>query len=428
MLSVKRILLIITFLIFGKYIFSQDLFEKYFSEGVMRVDFVMAGNSEITNIFFHKIIREPYWGGRKINLIDTLNYGDYYYTVKETRSEKIIFSGSFSTLFREWQTTSDAIINHKAFPNSLRFPFPLRSVEIEIFMRKKDHSLMSLEKIIADPEDPMIEPVCLDDFKVKNLISGESVESSVDIAILAEGYTSKEMRKFQQDAKKLINYMFSVQPFGSYQRLFNINLVYSASKESGSDIPLESYWRNTVFNSNFYTFGIERYLTVNNIWKVCDVASCVPYDQIIILVNSDRYGGGGIYNFYSICTSDHESSPGVLVHEFGHAFAGLGDEYFSSNVTYEDFYDPEFEPWEPNLSSLKNFESKWKDMVPEGIPVPTPADEKYSEIVGAFEGGGYVPKGIYRAQLNCRMNNNSADDFCKVCQRAIERMIHFTVK
>lgn len=423
MICIKRIFLLFLCFNLGIYIYSKDLFEEYFSSGAMRIDFVLTGDAESTNIFLQRIIREPFWGGRKTNLNDTLNYGNYFFSVTDIEDDNLIFSGSFSTLFCEWQTTAEAQTVQKTFSNSIRIPYPLRPVNIDIFIRKKDQSLAMIKNIKVDPADSMIKKISLPAYKIQHLGSGGLPENSVDIAILAEGYTKKEKRKFINDAKRLTEYMFSIAPFSNFRNVFNLNLVFSVSSESGTDIPSEGIWRNTVFNSNFCTFDIERYLTVFDYWKICDIASCVPYDQIIILVNSDRYGGGGIYNFYSICTSNHKASFDVFVHEFGHAFAGLGDEYYTSDVTYENFYDTEHEPWEPNLTTMKNFERKWKDMVQKGIPVPTPNDEKYSEIVGAFEGGGYVPKGIYRPQLNCRMKDNSANDFCKVCQRAIERMI-----
>ena len=200
------------------------------------------------------------------------------------------------------------------------------------------------------------------------------------------------------------------------------------SEESGTDIPGEMIYKKTALNSSYYTFDVARYLTTTDIKSVYDYAANVPYDQVYVLINSERYGGGGIYNHYSASTSDHELTPKVLVHEFGHGFAGLADEYYSSAVAYEDFYPTDIEPWEPNITTLVDFDSKWKDMINKKTPVPTPPDVEYAKTVGVFEGGGYMAKGVYRPYIDCRMNTNEASGFCPVCQRAISRMIEYYTK
>ena len=153
-----------------------------------------------------------------------------------------------------------------------------------------------------------------------------------------------------------------------------------------------------------------------------DIAANVPYDVIFILVNSSLYGGGGFYNHYSEVTVDNTWSKIVSVHEFGHAFAGLADEY-TGDVSYSDTYNLNVEPWEPNITTNVDFNSKWKNMVSEGTPLPTPRTEKYKNSVGMFEGGGYVTKGIYSPFEDCRMKSNEAPGFCPVCHNAIRRMI-----
>ena len=162
--------------------------------------------------------------------------------------------------------------------------------------------------------------------------------------------------------------------------------------------------------------------------KVYDAASVVPYDHIYVLVNAERYGGGGFYNFLSVCTSDNELTKEVFIHEFGHGFAGLGDEYYNSKVAYEDFYNLEIEPWESNLTTLVDFENKWKEMIPDSISVPTPRKIKYNKTVGAYEGGGYMNKGIYSPFINCRMKSNDAKGFCPVCEEAIKKTIRYYTK
>jgi len=421
----KQSTAILIFLLVNLMLYASDDYTDWLLSGTMRVDFILAGDAENTSLYVSKIIREPFWGGSRRNLIDTMQYGDYFFNVRDEASDQLLYSRGFSTLFREWQTTSEAEVLRKAFSNSLRFPFPIREIKLEIFRRRKDQSLDNIMVMHIDPADSQIEIYNPVNYKTVTLLQNGPPETSVDIVIIAEGYTRTEIKKFKKDAKRLTDHMFLTEPFLSHRNKFNINLVFSVSRESGADVPGEGIWKNTVVNSNFYTFGIDRYLTSTDIWGIYDIAACVPYDQVVILVNSHAYGGGGIFNFYSICSSDHDASPGVLVHEFGHAFAGLGDEYYTSDVAYEGFYDIKTEPWEPNLTTLVNFDIKWKDMVPRGVPVPTPLDERYLNDVGVFEGGGYSAKGIFRPQVECIMKNNAHCEFCKVCQRAVERMIWF---
>ena len=133
--------------------------------------------------------------------------------------------------------------------------------------------------------------------------------------------------------------------------------------ESGTDIPGERVYVNTVLNSSFYTFGTDRYLTTQDIKSVNDYAAVAPHDNIIVLINSNKYGGGGVYNYYSGTTAGHPLSPKVFIHEFGHGFAGLADEYYSSDVAYDEFYPLNVEPWEPNITTMVNFDSKWKKLI-----------------------------------------------------------------
>ncbi|HEN20887.1 MAG TPA: hypothetical protein ENN86_02635 [Desulfobacteraceae bacterium] len=236
------------------------------------------------------------------------------------------------------------------------------------------------------------------------------------------------MGKFHSDVKKLADILFEYEPFSDYKDKFNIWAVDAISAESGTDIPGEGIYRKTALNSSFYTFDLDRYLTTFDIKSVRDYAAVVPYDNIVVLINSERYGGGGMYNYYSGTTSDHVLTPQVFIHELGHGFAGLADEYYTSDVAYEEFYPFDVEPWEANITTLVDFESKWKDMIGSEIPVPTPPDDEYKDLVGLFEGGGYSAKGIYRPQMDCRMKSNEAASFCKVCQQALREMIEFYTK
>jgi len=209
---------------------------------------------------------------------------------------------------------------------------------------------------------------------------------------------------------------------------FNIYALETSSSESGNDIPGEGIYRNTIFNSTFYTFDISRYLTTTDMKTIHDKAAVVPYDQIVILVNSPLYGGGGFYNYLNVTTSNHKLSAKIFIHEFGHSFAGLADEYYTSEVAFEDYYNLKVEPWEPNLHMLVDFFSKWKNMVGAETSVPNPRFNNFASKVGAFEGGGYVSKGIYSPMENCRMKSNETAFFCPVCQKAIIDAINSETK
>ena len=233
------------------------------------------------------------------------------------------------------------------------------------------------------------------------------------------------MDKFRKDAQKFSEYLFEMEPYKSRKSDFNVWAVESISNESGTDIPHQDIWKNTVANSNFFTFKIDRYLTAPDQKLISQIASNSPYDALYVIVNTEKYGGGGIYNFYGLSMADHKTEAPVFVHELGHSFAGLGDEYYESETAYNDFYNLKTEPWEPNVTTLVNFDSKWKDLIKEGTPVPTPNSKDYLDVVGLFEGGGYVSKGVYRPYFECRMKNNTAKDFCPACQRAINKMIDY---
>jgi hypothetical protein len=291
---------------------------------------------------------------------------------------------------------------------------------VEIHDRNEEGAFTVSWKATFDPASIFCDPGNPYQFETVDLEINGPVADKVDILFLAEGYTAGEMDKFMEDAERSAGYIFSEEPFKSMRKNFNVRAVKSDSRDSGTDIPGDGIWKNTVINSSFYTFGIERYMTTMDYKSVCDVAAGAPYDQIYILVNTDKYGGGGIYNHYSISAADNFQSRAVVIHEFGHAFGGLADEYYNSAVAYNDYFPLEVEPWNPNLTTLVDFPSKWEHMVAEEVPVPTPAQDANKEIVGVYEGGGYVAKGVYRPMMDCRMHTNDAS-FCPVCSAALKK-------
>jgi hypothetical protein len=401
---------------------SGQKFEVLFDEGVMRIDLVFSGNSEESSYALSGVKKEQFYSGSKTQLIDPFDYGDHKFVVKDEASGEVIFSHSYCTLFREWQTTGEAQHIRRAYPHVLRFPWPLAPVVVEIHDRMSDGVFAMNWSGSFDPASYYSDPGNPYDFETVDLEINGSEEDMVDILFLAEGYTAGEMDKFVDDARRSAGYIFSEEPFISMRKQFNVRAVLSASRDSGTDIPGDGIWKNTVVNSSFYTFGIERYMTTMDYKAVCDVAACAPYDQIYILVNTDKYGGGGIYNHYSISAADNLQSRAVVIHEFGHAFGGLADEYFNSAVAYNDYFPLDVEPWNPNLTTLVDFDSKWKHMLAEVTPVPTPAEEAYGQIVGVYEGGGYVARGVFRPMVDCRMHTNDAA-FCPVCSEALIKMI-----
>jgi hypothetical protein len=405
--------------------FGQENFSKYFQKKSLRFDFLLGGNSKEVRVYPQQMKQEPHWAGSLKNLTDIFNYGTYRFQVYDAETEKLLYSRGFSTLFQEWQTTAEAKIADRTFYQAVIFPFPKNKVHLSIEARQWEGNFKSIFETEIDPADYFILKEVPYPYESVSIENNGKPEEKVDLLILAEGYTTGEMDKFVEDAKRVSGYLFEEEPFKSNKEKFNVTALLTPSVDSGTDIPGENIYRNTIFNSTFYTFDLDRYLTTSDMKTIYDAAAGVPYDHIYVLVNSERYGGGGFYNFLTVCTADNQLTKEVFVHEFGHGFAGLGDEYYNSSVAYENYYNLEIEPWEPNLTTLVDFEKKWKSMIEPSTPVPTPREAKYSDVVGVFEGGGYMDKGIYSPVMDCRMKSNVAKSFCPVCSLAIQRVIDF---
>lgn len=422
----KFVLLILV--CFPFFTFAQVDFDKHFTNNTLRVDFLLGGNSREVQVYPQQMKREPFWAGSKTQLTDPFDYGTYRFRVFDLKTGNLLFSKGFCTLFQEWQTTAEAKIKDKTFYQAAIFPFPKNKIRLEIDARQWEGNFKTIYITEIDPDDYFIlkEPVTA--LKTFEIINNGSPEKKVDLVILAEGYTENEIQKFADDSKRVTSYLFNEEPFKSEKEHFNVRAVFTPSAESGTDIPGEKIYKNTAFNSTFYTFDVPRYLTTSDMKTIYDVAATVPYDHIYILVNTERYGGGGFYNFLTVCSADNELTPEVFAHEFGHGFAGLGDEYYTSSVAYENYYNLEIEPWEPNLTTLVDFDKKWKNMISPSVPVPTPREARYNNTIGVFEGGGYMSKGIYSPFTDCRMKSNTAKSFCPVCTDAIKRTIELYTK
>lgn len=418
-------LTVIVLLITPKHVNAQVYFDNYFTDKVLRFDFMFAGNSTTTEVYPMEMKQEPVYGGSKTQLIEPFDYGNFKYELFDANDNTLLFSRGFCTLFQEWQTTAEAKLIDKSFREVATMPFPKVKVKFVLSERQRNGLFKKIYETDIDPNNYFIIKESPVKAEYTKIVESGDPATSVDIVFLAEGYAANEMKKFLKDVRKMADILFAAEPFSSYKNRINIWAVESVSQESGTDIPGEDIYNNTVMNSSFYTFDIDRYLTTLDLKTVNDYAGLVPHDNIVILVNTNVYGGGGVYNYYSITAVDNSYSNRVFVHELGHSFAGLADEYYSSEVAYEEFYPLNVEPWEPNITTMVNFGNKWKDMLDTDIPIPTPDTRKYRDVLGVFEGGGYSAKGIYRPKVDCTMKSNTDEGFCPVCQKAIIDMIEF---
>ncbi|MCX7834085.1 MAG: IgA Peptidase M64 [Ignavibacteria bacterium] len=422
----KLILLVFHFFILVSIANSQNInFEDYFLNQTLRIDLIHAGDYNSENYFMEKLIKEPYWGGSKTNLLDKFRYGENIVEVFDFETGKMIYSRGYATLFQEWKATEEAKKIARSFYETIIIPFPKHKIKVVISGRMRKVDFTKMFEVTIDPNDYFIQPAQPPIYRVKKILENGPPEKKVDIVILGEGYTINEIEKLRNDANKIKDYFLNCSPFKEYKENFNFWLIESISEESGTDVPGKGIYKNTILNSSFYTFNIDRYLMTTDIKTVRDLAGYVPYDQIFIIVNTDKYGGGGIYNYYSLTSVDNPYANYVTVHEFGHGFASLADEYYTSEVATEDYYDLKIEPYEPNITTLVDFSSKWLKLVEQDTPIPTPAEDKYKDKVGAFEGGGYVAKGVYRPMIDCTMKSIKYDYFCKICYNAIVEMIKF---
>lgn len=463
-------------------------FEEHFLDKAMRINFYMVGEAREEQIIIHSIYKEELWPNSKTNLTNPFNYGRYFIRVYEVASNKLIYATGFDCQFGEYRTTTPALNGvKKVFQRAVRIPWPKRKVNIVFEARDKKNLLQPLTGLTVDPDDyhHFRESSRTGDYVFEVQKSGPPAER-VDIVFLAEGYKAEEKEKFVNDVKRFSGYLLNTEPYRSNREKFNVNGVFRASAESGPDEPRQNVYKNTVLKASFNALDLDRYLLSEEGFLIREMAAQVPYDTIAILVNSPRYGGGGIYNDYCITTVDNRASQAVFLHEFGHSFAGLADEYYTSEVAYNEFYPPGVEPLEPNITALLDPENlKWKDLLSPGISIPTEygkqeierlqaerravfqemnraveeaekknlkesrikkiqakyqerakaiqakiraVRDKYKELedkVGAFEGAGYASRGLYRPMMYCLMISSSKMQFCRVCQRAIQQMIDY---
>lgn len=412
--------------IFVAFSLHAQIFTDYFTDKSLRIDYIFNGNASKQEICVEELSSLPHWAGRKHHLSELPLQGNGQIIMKDIASNKIIYKTSFSSLFQEWLETDEAQNITKGFENTFLVPYPLHPAEIEIVLLDPRRNIRTSMKHIVKPDDILIHKKGHTHITPhKYLLKSGNIDKCIDVAILAEGYTQEEMELFYKDAAIACESLFSYEPFKSMKKRFNIVAVASPSEESGVSIPRIGEWKQTALGSHFSTFYSDRYLTTSRVKAIHDALAGIPYEHIIILANTEEYGGGGIYNSYTLTTAHHPKFRPVVVHEFGHSFSGLADEYFYDNDVMTDTYPLDIEPWEQNITTKVNFASKWEDMLAKGTPIPTPTSECKKFPVGVYEGGGYSAKGIYRPADDCRMRTNEYPTFCPVCQRSIQRIIEF---
>jgi hypothetical protein len=457
-------------------LFSQKVdFDQYFIDKMLRIDVAHSGTISQEYFSIQNIYEYPMWSGNKNSLIDNRNLGEYMLKVYDKKSDNLIFSFGYCVVFNEWQSTDEALNGgFKTIDESLLIPYPKEAVKIIVARRNKKMTFDDITTFNIDSKQPIINREKRDyDYTINNFMINGEPSKKVDLVILAEGYSKEDMPKFRKDVERFTNTLFSKSPFKERKTDFNVYAIESYSDMSGIDNPRRNIWKNTPFGLTYNSLGSQRYIVTEENKTLRDVAGMVPYDAIYILVNDSEYGGGGIFNLYSTCYTI-SSNPNldwqcdyVFVHEFGHSFGGLGDEYYTSDVPYNELYPEGVEPWEPNISRILDKNNlKWGNMIEKGVPIPTPwgketydklgedmrkldrnstdyatkraelakqqqdliESQKYGKKVGYFEGSGYSAKDLYRPFMDCTMFSLTLVGFDPVCAKAIERNIDYYTK
>ena len=460
-------------------------FEANFRDETLRVDYYHTGNADEEIVSLDQMWRQGTWAGSRTRLVDNLDLGRYYAKAFDAASGELLWSRGFDSYYGEWKTTAQAGSGvRRTYHESALMPYPLRPIIFTLEVRQDDNSLAEIYRREIDPADWRIRRDALPGGVqvFRTAVAGDS-HSRVDIAIVGDGYTAAEAKKFEADVARFAHTMLAHEPYASQTDNFNIWGVLKPSQESGCDEPSRGVHRNTALGSTFDSLDSERYLLTEDNRAIRDIAAHVPYDVLYIMVNHERYGGGGIYNLFCTFTSDNQYSEYVFLHEFGHSFAGLADEYYTSSTGYDEFYKPGREPNERNITALLDPENlKWGDLATPGVALPTPWDKdeydrmdiayqvKRAQIndeiarmmtsgaptaeveaakargeelplahqqvvdawfaanpthtqVGAFEGAGYMSHGMFRAQLDCIMFTRGNKPFCVACERGLREVI-----
>lgn len=461
------LLLMGSFWLFG----WEDEYDQRFTGKTLRFDYYHSGTSSQEIFSVDEVRLEGDWPGSRTRLLDTLNLGKYLFEVIDPATNQVIYSRGFASIFGEWETTGEARQGiYRTFHESQRFPEPRMAVQLVLKKRDSQGDFREVFATRIDPGSRFVNrsPVQSGDQVVKVLENGPA-SSKVDLLVLGDGYQSDESDKFHADVERLVAALFQTDPFKARKADFNVWAMATPSQDSGIKDPRRNLWKNTTLGLTFNAFDLDRYVLTFENRRLRELAAQAPYDALMLLYNGRKYGGGGIFNLWATCSSDSSVAPYVFVHEMGHSFAGLGDEYYTSQVAYENFNPAGVEPWEPNVTALLDPANlKWRDLVEEGTPLPTPwnqeaydqaslsyqerriqlrnsggnddaveqlfddvkqttssmlAQEKYAGKIGAFEGASYQAHGLYRPSADCIMFTRNPTNFCKVCEKAISRVI-----
>jgi len=437
----------------------------------MRVDYYHTGTATDERFSLDRVVLEPLeWPGNPARPIDDTNSGKYFFEVIDRATNRVLYSRGFASIYGEWETTSEAQRMARTFQESLRFPAPDGPVQVVLKKRDAQNAFHEIWSVLVDPADTFVDRSTPPPAgALIPLLESGAPENKVDVLILGDGYTAAERGKFEKDARRLVDILFATSPFKERRADFNVWGLCPPAAESGISRPSTGIWRHSPIGTRYDAFASERYVLTFENRRFREAASQAPYDFVEILVNGQTYGGGGIFNLYATVAADSAWSPYVFVHEFGHHFAGLADEYYTSDVSYLQAAADRVEPWEPNVTALHDPATlKWKDLVTPGTPLPTPWDkqafeahsreiqerrrairkanrpeaemdalfreqqkeeaamlggEKYAKAVGAFEGAMYEATGYYRPQVDCIMFTRDEVPFCAVCRRALTRII-----
>ena len=386
-------------------------FEDYFEDATLRLDYVFAGNVKEQHIYLQELKKQDKWAGRRNRLAEKFLNGNGQLTVKDHETQKVIYVWTFSTLFQEWLQYDEAKKVDKAFETAYNIPFPKKPIDVTITLTNNHRAVTTEMTHTVDPQDILIRHIGEENVTpYTTLHAAADTTRCIRIAFVAEGYQSSELLTYLDDCRKAVRALFEHEPFKSLQDRFQIIALLSTSTDSGVSVPRKGIWKNTVLSSQFDTFYSERYLTTLHLKRLHDVLAGTPYEHIIIITNTTTYGGGGIYNSYNLASAHGPMYEPVVVHEFGHSFGGLGDEYPYGDS--DPMYYADTEPWEPNLTTQHNFTGKWENLIREGK-------------AGLVEGGGYLSHGVWRGQEDCRMRTNEYPTFCPVCEQALTRLIKF---
>jgi hypothetical protein len=445
-------------------------FDSYFTGATMRVDYFHSGGLGQEILALDQVVSDGPWPGSRSRLVDDLNLGKYLFEVVDRETNRTIYSRGFASVYGEWETTPESREMHRTFSESLRFPWPRSPVQIVLKKRDKNNSFRELWSTIVDPNSRFVNRAdVMKAGTVWTLFESGPASQKVDILLISEGYTAEQMPKFHADAKRLVDALFAVEPFKSRKADFNVRGLDLVSPQPGVNRPQVGSFRRTPISAEYNIFDSERYVLTLDNRAFRNAAASAPYEFVEILVNEQQYGGGGIFNDQATTAVDTGFAEYVFVHEFGHHFAGLADEYYTSDVAFETGAAEHIEPWEPNITALHDAQKlKWRDLVEAGTPLPTPwgkddyevksrevqarrrelrakgvpeaeidkhfrdqmawdskflSSMKYAGKVGAFEGAGYEAKGLYRPEADCIMFTRDPVGFCRVCRRAIARII-----